>query len=109
MKKKLTELNASFIGAGGPGVWNADGTPAEKREGVGLTCDCPCGCERQLYVPFENPLDGKPQYSSSTPGWKRTGETLETLTLHPSVERVVINGEGCGWHGWIENGEARTC
>lgn len=52
MAKKLTELNAKFIGAGGPGVFNADMTPAAPRSGVGVVMDCPCGCESQLYVGF---------------------------------------------------------
>lgn len=112
MNKKLTDLNATFFGAGGAGITNADGTPVEERHGLGLICDCPCGCDSKLMVPFANPLDGKPQRAAD--GWRvfwtRTGDTLETLTLTPSVLRVKdSNGHGCGWHGFITNGEARTC
>lgn len=105
MAKKLTELNAKFIGAGGPGVFNADMTPATPRSGVGIVMDCPCGCDSQLYVGFHNPLDGGPALESGSPRWSRTGDTIETLTLTPSVLRKGP----CGWHGFITDGEARTC
>lgn len=74
---KLSALNAHFIGAGGDGVFNSDG-----------------GVNRQV-------KDGLPW------GWQRTGETLDTLTLSPSVQR----GEPCPkrWHGYIRNGEAVPC
>lgn len=105
MAKKLTELNAKFIGAGGPGVFNADMTQAEERHGVGVIMDCPCGCDSQLFVGFENPLDGKGPFNSGAPRWKRVGDTIEALTLTPSVQRKGP----CGWHGFITDGEARTC
>lgn len=54
---KISELNARFIGSGGPGVFNADGSQAEKREGVGVIMDCPFG------------------------------DTIETLSLSPSILR----------------------
>lgn len=107
--KSLKELNAQFIGAGGEGVTNADGSPVPERSGVGVVMDCPCGCERQMYVPFKNPIDGGPALEVNRPNWYRVGETIETLTLTPSVLRIVINGEGCGWHGFITDGHARTC
>lgn len=103
--KKLIDLEAYFIGAGGPGVSNADGSEAEDRHGVGVAMNCPCGCDRGLFVPFANPLDGKPQHGPQ--GWQRTGDTIETLTLSPSVLRK--GPESCGWHGWIRNGEAVQC
>lgn len=105
---KLTELNAYFIGSGGEGVLNADGSPAAKREGVGLICNCPCGCDRLMFIPFKNPLDGLPS-DHVGPTWQRDGDTIETLSLHPSIKRNKINGEGCEWHGFITNGEAKGC
>jgi hypothetical protein len=88
---KLTDLHPQFLGGTGDG-----------REGVGIGFDCPCGGAEcgQLYVPFANPLDGGPQYGPQ--GWKRTGETFETLTLEPSILR---KSTPCGWHGFIRNGE----
>lgn len=80
------------------------------RAGVGIEFSCPCGkCGIDCYIPFENPLDGGPPYDKrpNLPHWKRTGDTFETLTLSPSILRSVAKG-GCGWHGWIRNGEVLT-
>lgn len=102
---KLVDLNAEFIGAGGPGITDKDGNEKPERHGVGVILECPCGaCGRHLYVPFANPLDGGPAVDSRT-GWQRTGDTLETLTLRPSV----LRREGCKWHGFITDGEAKSC
>lgn len=98
---KLMELNPSWVRAGGEGV-TRNGQPVPERRGVGMSCNCPCGCSEPLYVPFVNPLDGGPNYSPERPGWARTGDTFETLTLSPSIRRVG----GCNWHGWIRNGES---
>jgi hypothetical protein len=107
--KKLVDLNPVFVGYGGPGV-SQNGQEVPRREGVGLGFDCPCGCGFQLYVPFENPLDGGPPVErrrDGTGGWQRTGETFETLTLTPSI----LRGEPCPkrWHGFITSGEIRSC
>lgn len=108
MVKKLVDLNASFVGAGGEGVWDAQGNPAPVRTGVAVFMDCPCGkCGKELCVPFANPLDGKEAIYPNN-GWQRVGETIETLTLSPSVLRTPEYG-GCGWHGYIRNGEAVEC
>ncbi len=101
---RLTALDPIFLGAGGDGV-TRNGQPMPKRLGVGLMCNCPCGCESPLYVPFANPLDGGPQLDGQ--GWRRTGETFETLSLAPSILRSREKG-GCGWHGFITNGEVLT-
>ena len=110
--KTLKELNARFVGAGGEGVFNADGSPAPQRTGVGVALDCPCGkCDEYhwLFVPFTNPIDGGPAVEHlGRPTWQRTGDTIETLTLSPSILRSIEKG-GCGWHGYIENGQVRTC
>lgn len=108
---KLTDLNPQFIDAGGEGISNADGTPAPRRQGVGVLMDCPCGqCDEfhRLYVPFTNPLDGGAPLNGGHATWQRTGETFETLTLTPSILRSNEKG-GCGWHGFVTNGEIQTC
>lgn len=66
---------------------------------MGISCDCPCGCNQLLYVPFKNPIDGGPPLEAGF-GWTRTGDTFETLTLTPSILRG-----GCGWHGFITAGQ----
>lgn len=103
----LKTLNARFIGAGGDGVFNADGSPAPVRTGVGVIMDCPCGCDSPLYVPFSNPLDGGQALETKHHTWHRIESTIERLTLAPSV----LRGEPCPsrWHGFIIDGEARQC
>ena len=105
---KLTDLNARFIGAGGEGVTKADGSPSPERTGVGIIFDCPCGCGDETLAQFDNPLDGKPKLEGRHPTWKRTGDTIETLTLRPSIKRTK-NASECGWHGFITDGEAVGC
>lgn len=112
--KLLTDLRPKFADAGGDGITDLAGYPVPKRTGVGLLCDCPCGCGSKLYVPFHNPLDGGPgllDTSRSEPGkagWTRTGETFETLTLTPSIRRIPHDGS-CGWHGFIQGGQTVDC
>lgn len=105
---KLVELNPRWIGAGGDGVFtrgpNGELVPAEERCGVGLTFDCPCGCGTRAAAEFTVALDGK-QWRAD--GWERTGDTFETLTLRPSLQRA--EPDGCRWHGFITDGEARSC
>lgn len=106
---KLVDLDPRFHNAGGPGVFThgPEGLiPAPERSGVGISFNCPCGCDRRCFVPFKNPLDGGPDYGLRPDGgWQRAGNTFDTLTLTPSVQRL----DGCRWHGWITNGEARSC
>ncbi|MGE0362783.1 MAG: DUF6527 family protein [Vicinamibacterales bacterium] len=132
---RLTDLHPRFVGAGGEGVYRQTGRlcptcngvvaadcptchgtgkeyePAPRREGVGVIFRCPCGNgadEHECYVPFRNPLDGGPPADpggwNGSGGWQRTGDTFETLTLTPSILRNRSHG-GCGWHGFITNGE----
>lgn len=136
MNLKLIDLHPQFMGSGGEGVYQQTGKrcpqcPADavnpncsacegrgleyalapRREGVGVLLDCPCGRrdeDHQLYVPFANPVDGgAPLETGKNHGWQRTGDTFETLTLTPSILRTPPYG--CGWHGFITNGEVIQC
>lgn len=83
-----------------------------RRVGVKFICPtCPAveGAPT-ITVLFSNPPDGGPPVppGSQLPGendgrrWQRTGDTLETLTLSPSVDC-----SRCGhWHGFVSHGEA---
>lgn len=100
--------------------------PAPHREHIGLTFLCPCGiCLAQRtgffdhdfylrhFIPFTNPPDGGPCFTTDGKGptWQRTGETFDTLQLSPSILSDPAKG-GCGWHGYIGNptpGEVTTC
>lgn len=107
---QLTDLNPQFIGAGGEGIFRADGSPVPRRFGVGLMCDCPCGCGSSLYVPFRNPIDGGPPTDPDPKraAWERTGIEFASLTLSPSIKRIPHDGS-CGWHGHIKKGVISTC
>jgi len=103
---KLVDLNPRWVGAGGPGITDAAGNPVAERTGVGISFDCPCGyCGTRCYVPFENPVDGQAPLIGPGPLWRRTGEGFDTLTLVPSILRIG----GCGWHGFITNGDVIFC
>ena len=95
--RKLTDLNPTFVGAGGPGIYRADGSPAPERHGVGLQCDCPCGCGYSILCDFLNPLDGGAPLDTTRPKWTRRGDSFETLVLSPSILRL----DGCRWHGYL--------
>ena len=98
---RLLDLNPRWVGAGGDGI-TQNGEPVPERHGVGVSFDCPCGkCGVRVYVAFTNPLDGGAPYIPDHPTWERTGDTFETLTLRPSILRVG----GCGWHGFVTDGE----
>ncbi len=97
---KLTDLDATFVDASANGFVHGP----ECKQGV--LFDEPAGSGGKLLVWFANPIGGGPaagREHTPSPRWTRTGETLETLTLSPSVN--VIGG----WHGWIRNGEVITC
>lgn len=101
---KLSDLKPVFLQTGGSGVWDADGNPIPVTLGVGVVFDCPCGNhdeDHRCYVPFKNPIGPGPYVNEK--GWQRTGDTFETLTLTPSVLRIG----GCGWHGFITDGEVK--
>ena len=100
---KLTDLTPRYYGAGGPGITKADGTPAPHRKGVGLSFDCPCGCGKRRHCDFSNPLDGGAPLRAR-PQWERIGDDFQSMTLSPSIYAPKNKG-GCGWHGWLKNGE----
>lgn len=102
---RLTDLNPGWVGHGGEGTSNADGSPIPYRAQVGIAFDCPCGCDSRCYIGFKNPPDGGPPCDVRDVNWQRQGDTFETITLSPSIQRIG----GCGWHGWIQNGEVKTC
>lgn len=45
-----------------------------------------------------------PDHETPGPGrWDPSGCGIDDLTLSPSVH---LQGSGCGWHGWVRNGDA---
>ncbi len=65
----------------------------------GIRFACPCGSGHMQLVWFANPIGGGPPFIAR--GWRRSGETLETLTLEPSI------ATGC-WHGYVRGGRTET-
>ena len=53
---------------------------------------------------------GTPDSASPSPGrWALDGNGIDDLTLNadpPSSARSVLLNGGCGWHGFVTNGEA---
>lgn len=96
---KLTELDATFVAWDG----SASGNFAEIPTIVGATgvmFDCPkCGGHSVLVWDRTIPSNIDPG-----PGrWDMFGTDLEDLTINPSIN---LTGPGCGWHGWVKNGDA---
>lgn len=98
---RLVDLNPRFLDI-------ADDHPTHAgQHGYGVECDCPCGkCGSRLPVVFKVALDGKPTPWGEK-GWDRKGDTLETLTLSPSIHRLPP--PHCGWHGFLTDGEFKSC
>ena len=46
-----------------------------------------------------------PHEADPNPRWHVSGQSLDNLTLSPSI----LFKDGCGWHGWITTGAAVTC
>lgn len=47
-----------------------------------------------------------PQTTDPVPGrWNLVGTGYEDLTLQAGSSSIHLTGEGCGWHGFIRNGE----
>ena len=102
---RLTALNPHWIGAGGAGITDSlTGKPVPQREGVMLGFDCPCGSEQCVGLYLRNPVDGGPPVDrGNAASWQRTGDSFETLTLEPSIQRADPNG--CRCHFFIRNGQ----
>lgn len=71
---------------------------------VGVSFSCPlCPSGHRIAIPFEEcPLEAG-WLSGKGVRWKRSGDTLENLTAHPSIN--CDHGGSCKFHGWIKNGE----
>lgn len=64
---------------------------------------------------FRNPIGAEPVPADWTPGpgrwWVESGSTIDDITFGhgvPPMAKSVLLTAGCGWHGFVERGEART-
>jgi len=99
--------NASFIRRAKQGV--EEMPSADGAQGVRFTC--PIGDVRHghflhiFHIWFENPINAEKVLADQPYArWQRTGDSLENLTLSPSI--LDKTPGGCGWHGWVKNGIA---
>lgn len=81
----LSKLNPKWIGI------------LRQNSGEGISFDCPvCGPKHNLVAYFSNPLDGQPHAEWQKPLWVRVGDTIEDLTIEPSILYECF-------HGWVES------
>ena len=80
-----------------PGAYELVAAYSEPDRVAGMAFICPCGCEREGYLPLNG--DGDPG-----PSWEWDGNK-EAPTLTPSVQQIG----GCRWHGWLTDGVWISC
>lgn len=62
---------------------------------------CPA-CEKHHSIRVSISEEGKGNDKWGSPIWKRTGDSVDNLSIHPSINCSV--GGSCKFHGWIKNG-----
>jgi hypothetical protein len=67
-----------------------------KNELYGIIFKCP-GCVEALGITIKD--------HKNEPGWSIN---FETLTATPSILHKR-DGRGCGWHGYLTNGDLKSC
>lgn len=110
----LRDLDAKFLGErSDQGMKILDSV--EGAQGVMFQCPlCAEGKERApdggfmgahvVVIWFANPRGVEPSPYGDK-GWQMTGTGLDDLTLSPSI--LLRGGDSCGWHGWVQNGDAK--
>lgn len=115
---KLTDLEAEFLryerrGDGHTYLHHVD--TIEEAQGVMLLCPkcfATNGGSRGTHsVICWSSSRGVPAFAEPKPGrWMMVGTGLRDLTLNAEepggARSVLLTGKGCGWHGFITNGEA---
>ena len=99
----LKELDAEFIVTKGDDgyVFQKQGHLIDGAQGIMFLCPGH-KCGHKLRIWFSNPINVKPAgaHWAPEPRWERFGNSIETLTLRPSVRLRC-------WHGYVENGVTR--
>ena len=95
---KLTDLEAELLRLQPDGSLADVDTVAEATSAM---FDCP-GCRRHsVLIHFRGRV---PSEAEPRARWDASGTTVADLTLSPSVH--LTDPKGCGWHGFVRNGEA---
>lgn len=61
---------------------------------------------------FKEPMNGKevPDDLDPKPGrWHAVGDTIDNITFTGPGAYSVLLTSGCGWHGYVANGETSDC
>lgn len=66
-----------------------------------LFFECPA-CEKPHSIRIPMSLEGKGKDMWGSPIWKRVGNTVDDLTISPSIN--CSSPGGCQFHGWIKKG-----
>lgn len=116
---KLTDLEATFVGRYHAGTGPADPTSYFQLDSVdgaqGVLFVCPKCQKHSVMCWFTNPRNAPvvPDTAFPRPGrWLFSGDTLDALTLSPSVDLSKIDAENpahpsrCYWHGFVTSGQA---
>lgn len=110
----LRELHARFISRYDPtqGSFHEQG---ELRAGAqGLLFECPLPtCDHSIIVWFRD--SNVPPEASPKPRWVAQGDSIDNLTLSPSInldvpyvdDKGVSHPSSCKWHGFITSGQAK--
>lgn len=106
---RLTELEPEFCKLTTEGgSWRTD-IPMAEADGLWFLCPKCWGVNRGA-VGTHGVLCWKPhvpQTISPTPGrWEQTGTGFHDLSLVAGSSSIHLQG-GCGWHGYVQNGEVR--
>lgn len=80
-----------------PGDWNFTNLGDESKTWIWF--GCPCGDGELAGIPVK-----KGSHHSQEKAWGWNGDE-EKPTLTPSIQRMG----GCNWHGYLTNGEFKSC
>lgn len=97
---KITELDAELLRREPDGVTLT--TVATVSEATSVMFDCPACRRHSVLVHFRGRV---PDDADPGARWDVAGTTVEDLTLSPSVD--LTGATDCGWHGFVQNGEAK--
>ena len=125
---RLRQLDAQFISGWHPGGYTRQATV----EGAqGILFQCPLCAQGKEYGEEDDPVIGHrgfyrgahyvlcwftnprnaprvPDDADPKPGrWTFEGDTVDTITfVGPAAASVLLTPPGCGWHGFVKNGDA---
>ena len=109
---RLTDLEPKFLKRIDDHHFRFVGTLAEA-DGVEFLCP-KCMAENGMKRPGVHAVicwsPSVPQTTHPTPGrWQMLGTGLHDLTLRAGSSSVLLQGDGCKAHFFIENGNIRMC